>query len=263
MSGPGTNPQEQICAAWGASSTSLSHRVAGYCTLPCTSLTLKQAQCELSRTQGCNIFLTLLTLQLAMRKGVVAGVSSGIQDFWLHEPQPGPCVHLLHLNPLWVPCLFYSPHRFQYSASDFKRLKMSEETREMHWDRKWNVKTKLGVQEVLAFDFHQVQIFMQPIQQVRKKLLNFTGEWLHETGECKKNMSCTELLCCYRCYLSSFCFFGTSLGTRMMKWFLQNKFSQSLKIDTWSVLGILLVCISKQMPSKPSNKMQWTSRQHG
>lgn len=96
-----------------------------------TSLTLKQAQCALSPTQGCNIFLTLLALQLAMRKGVVTGVSSGIQDFELHEPQPGPCVHLLHLNPLWVPCLFYSPHRFQYSASDFKRLKKQERCNEI------------------------------------------------------------------------------------------------------------------------------------
>ncbi len=49
-----------------------------------TGLTLKQAQRALSRTQGCNIFLTLLALQLAMSEGVIhwiAGVSSGIQDF--------------------------------------------------------------------------------------------------------------------------------------------------------------------------------------
>lgn len=255
MSGPGTNPQEQICAAWGASSTSLSHRVAGYCTLPCTSLTLKQAQCELSRTQGCNIFLTLLALQLAMRKGVVAGVSSGIQDFWLHEPQPGPCVHLLHLNPLWVPCLFYSPHRFQYSASDFKRLKKQVECQHKAWSPRGPC-----VRLSPGSNLHATH---PAGTQEAPQFYGWMAPWNRRMQKKHVLYYCTELLCCYRCYLSSFCFFGTSSGTRMMKWFLQNKFSQSLKIDTWSVLGILLVCISKQMPSKPSNKMQWTSRQHG
>ncbi len=65
------------------------------------------------------------------------------------------------------------------------------------------VNTKLGVRKVLAFDFHQVQIFMQPIQQVGKKLLNFTGEWLHETGKRmqKKHVRHRAFHCAFMCLL--------------------------------------------------------------